>query len=73
MNNDFQAARCASGMTLQEAASASGISAASYTNSRDKHPENFRLKELQKLYVSMSETAKPILTEAVVSFLCQKV
>lgn len=60
-------------MTIREAAQASGISTASYVNSRNNHPENFRLGELQKLYASMSETAKPILMEAVVTFLCKEV
>lgn len=59
------AARRASGITVEKAATICGISKPSYI-SREKNPSTFRIEELENLYSSMTETAKPILRDAVV-------
>ena len=63
-NEKFVAARKASGLSLESAAEKVKLSKQCYIN-REKNPEQFRLCELAGLYQSLSETAKPILRDAV--------
>lgn len=65
MVNDFAAARKASGLTYDEAASACNLSRAAYFSRENDHPEQFRLCELIGLHRKLSDTAKPILIKAV--------
>lgn len=58
------AARRASGMTLEEAASACGITRQTY-QLREKSPAEFRLGELLGLHARMNRTGKKILHEGV--------
>lgn len=60
----FIAARRASGLSIECAAKAVNLSKQCYVN-REKQPEQFRLHELANLHDHLSETAKPILREAV--------
>ena len=60
----FCAARRAAGISLEKAAEVVELSKQGYIN-REKAPEQFRICELEKLYDALSETAKPILQEAV--------
>lgn len=60
----FRAARQASGLSLEKAAETVNLSKQGYIN-REKLPEQFRISEISKLYNALSETAKPILREAV--------
>ena len=60
----FIAARKASGLTMEKAAELVDLSKPGYI-SREKKPEQFRLCELSNLYNGLSETAKPILRDAV--------
>ena len=60
----FVAARKASGLTLDKASELVGLSTQGYIN-REKEPCHFRLCELESLYGGMTETARPILREAV--------
>lgn len=69
--SDFESARLASGMTVKDAAVAAGLAEVTYLQNRKKTPEEFRLKELRGMYAQMSETARPILLNAVTSFLCK--
>ena len=65
------AARRASGLTIEKAASICGISKPSYI-SREENPMSFRVHELEHLYAAMTDTAKPILHDAVLAiFLCE--
>lgn len=64
LENKFKAARKASDMTIDQASELAKLSKPGYIN-REKNPESFRLYELENLYQGMSETAKPILVEAV--------
>lgn len=61
----FKAARKASGITIEQAASITGLKATSTYCSREDDPGMYRLHELEALYESMSDTARPILREAV--------
>lgn len=63
-NEKFIAARRASGMSIENAATSADMSKPCYI-SREKHPEQFRLCELVGLYEGMTDTAKPILRDAV--------
>lgn len=63
-NEKFGAARRASGMSIDRAATLADMSKQCYI-SREKHPEQFRLCELAGVYDGMTDTAKPILREAV--------
>ena len=69
VDNKFGAARRASGMTIGKAAECAGLSAPTYLL-REKNPGSFRLRELKGMYDSMSDTAKPILLEAISEFFC---
>ena len=60
----FAAARKASGITIEKAALTCDMSKPCYC-SREKDPQQFRLVELKKLYAIMSDTAKPILRDAI--------
>ena len=60
-----EAARRASGMTIEDAASACGVSSATYANREKSDFDQFRLSELQGLYSSLNEISQPILKEAV--------
>ncbi|MBX9032639.1 hypothetical protein [Gordonibacter massiliensis (ex Traore et al. 2017)] len=60
----FVAARKASGLSLESAAEKAEMSKQGYVN-REKRPEQFRLCELAKVYEALSDTAKPILKDAV--------
>lgn len=62
--NKFKTARMASNMTIEQAAKAAGLAMATY-QLRERKPDDFRIKELRGLYASMTETAKPILRDAV--------
>lgn len=65
----FAAARRASGMTCEHAGTTCGISRVTYQQ-RESSPEDFRLSELRSLYQDMSQTAKPILFDAIGFFIC---
>jgi hypothetical protein len=56
-------------MTIDKAAECAGLSAPTYPL-REKNPGSFRLRELKGMYDSMSDTAKPILLEAINEFFC---
>lgn len=70
MDNRFRAARKASDMTLEQAATCCDISKVTY-RLREVSPEDFRLSELKGLYSQLTDTAKPILLEAVRLFICE--
>lgn len=70
MNNDFKAARGASGMSLGKAAQACGIANVTYAQLREPNPGSFKLEELRGLYNAMSDTSKTILMKAVRDFIC---
>jgi DNA-binding XRE family transcriptional regulator len=63
-DNKFRAARKASDMSQSEAASACGIADPTY-RIRERSPLSFRINELRGLYSSLSETAKPVLLDAI--------
>lgn len=63
-NSKFIAARKASGLTIEEAAKLANVSTVCYI-SREKHPEQFRLCEIQNIYNGLSDIAKPLLSAAV--------
>lgn len=69
MENKFRAARKASDMTLNVAADVCGVSKPTYVQ-HEGEPSDFRLSELRGLYSGMSETARPILLDAVTLFIC---
>ena len=69
MDNKFRAARKASDMTLDTAASVCGVSNPTYVQ-HEQEPRDFRLSELRGLYAHASKTAKPILLDAVTLFMC---
>lgn len=60
----ISAARRASDLSLERAAEVVELSKQGYIN-REKDPDQFRLCELERLYDALTETAKPILREAV--------
>jgi DNA-binding XRE family transcriptional regulator len=62
--NKFEAARKMSGISLQEMAITCDMSPVTASN-REKSPMDFRLCELSALYETMTDSAKPILKEAV--------
>lgn len=64
----FGAARRASSMTCEDAGSACGMSRITYAQ-RELNPAEFRLSELKSLYRNLSDTAKPILVDAVGFFI----
>lgn len=63
-NEKFIAARRASGMSIDNAAALADMSKQCYIG-REKHPEQFRLCEILEIYKGMTDTAKPILRDAV--------
>ena len=70
MNEEkFGAARRASGLTCEKAGSICGVSRATYQQ-REAAPGDFRLSELKALYGQRSQTAKPILLDAIGFFIC---
>lgn len=58
----FYAARRASGLTLDDAASVCGISRPSYV-SRESAPGTFRLEEIHSLYENMNEDGRLLVRE----------
>lgn len=60
----FEAARKASGITQEKASELVKLSKQGFIN-REKEPLQFRLCEIERLYNGMTETAKPILRDAV--------
>lgn len=58
----FYAARRASGLTLDDAANACGISRPSYI-SRESAPGTFRLEEVHNLYECMNEDGRLLVRE----------
>lgn len=69
MENKFRAARKASDMTFEQAATSCNVSKPTYVQ-HEQMPGDYRLSELRGLYSSMTETAKPILLDAVRLFIC---
>ena len=69
MENKFRAARKASDMPLEQAAPSCNVSKPTYVQ-HEQLPGDYRLTELRGLYSSMTETAKPILLDAVRLFIC---
>lgn len=65
----FRAARRASDMTLEDAGSCCGVTRVTYQQ-RETAPGDFRLSELRSLYEEMTQTARPILADAVGFFIC---
>ena len=65
LTNNFAAARKASGLTYDQAATACNLSRASYFVRENEHPEQFRLCELAGLHCQLTDTAKPILMKAI--------
>lgn len=68
-DNKFKAARKASNLTCEQAASITELGVSTYPL-RERKPDDFRLRELRKLYLELSDTAKPILKDAVDEFFC---
>lgn len=64
VKSKFEAARRASGLTQEKAAELVKLSKQGYIN-REKEPIHFRLCEIEGLYNGMTDTAKPILRDAV--------
>lgn len=62
----FGAARRASGLTIDKAAVACGVSRPTY-NAREHNPLDFRLGELVKLNGALDDTGKRLLREAIES------
>lgn len=60
----FGAARRASGLTIDEAAEAFGVSRPTY-NSRERDPIGFRLEELRRLHASLDEVGRELLMRGV--------
>ena len=60
----FEAARKASGLSSEKAATICRIAKPTYLE-RERNPSTWRLGELDLLYREMSDVAKPILLEAV--------
>ena len=60
----FEAARKASGLSSEKAATICHIAKPTYLE-RERYPSTWRLGELDLLYREMSDVAKPILLEAV--------
>lgn len=69
MDNRFRAARKASDMTYESAASCCNVSKPTYVQ-HEQGPEDFRLSELRGLYSGLTDTARPILLDAVRLFIC---
>lgn len=69
----FQTARRASGLTVEEAAKAMALSTPCYVTARRSDPGTFRLRELRGLYGAMTDQARYILEDAVLSFLRSEV
>lgn len=62
----FAAARRASGLTLEDAASICGITRQTYSF-RERNPGDFRLQEIEKLSMSLDDSGRKLLMEAVES------
>lgn len=62
-NEKFVAARKASGLSLEDASELANMSKPCYIG-REKNPEQFRLVELQGVYGGLTDTAKPIMRDA---------
>ena len=60
MENRFRAARKASDMTLEQAATSCDVSKPTYAQ-HEQMPGDYRLSELRGLYSDMTETARSIL------------
>lgn len=69
MDNKFRAARKASDLSLDKAAEFCDVSKPTYVQ-REQMPGDYRLSELHGLYAGMTETAKPILMDAIRFFIC---
>lgn len=69
----FQAARRASGLTIEDAAKAMGVSVPCYATARRNDQGTFRLRELRGLYGAMTDQARYILEDAVLAFLRSEV
>ena len=69
MDNRFRAARKASDITLDQAALICSVSKPTYVQ-HEQMPGDYRLSELKALYASMTDTAKPILIDAIRFFIC---
>lgn len=69
MDNRFRAARKASDMTYDQAATCCDVSKPTYVQ-HEQYPQDYRLSELRGLYSGMTETARPILMDAVRLFIC---
>lgn len=69
MDNEFKAARRASGLSITDAASACGISSVTYATARENEPGMFRLGELKNLHSAMNRTCRKLLLSAVSDYL----
>lgn len=68
MNDDvIGAARRASKVTVEEAASVCGLSKVTYLQ-REQHPDQFRICELMGLHDCLTDLGKRILLEGVANF-----
>lgn len=61
------AARRASKVTVEEAASVSGLSKVTYLQ-RERHPDQFRICELMGLYDCLTDLGKRILVDGITNF-----
>lgn len=72
MNDDvIGAARRASKVTVEEAASVCGLSRVTYLQ-REQHPDQFRICELMGLHDCLTELGKRILVEGITNFLSSR-
>lgn len=69
--NMFAAARTGAGLTQAKAAYICGISIEAY-RSREKRPDEFRIRELSALAKNMGESSRKILADAVLSLFLPK-
>lgn len=60
----FIAARKASGMTLSAASELANVTVQTYI-AREKHPEQFRICELEGVYAGLNKTGKSLLREGI--------
>lgn len=67
----FAAARRAAGLTTENAGTTCGVTRVTYSQ-REANPGDFRLSELRSLHAALSDTAKPILFDAIGFFICGK-
>lgn len=62
--NRIKAARKASGLSIEKAAKACGLSYSGYFR-HEANPDEFRLGELRKLYMNLSEPGREIFAEGI--------